>query len=53
MQTKVIDTRNKEVYFNPTVVEEQNEADTFVENFWSTMNMIAYQNIAIQQVKFA
>ena len=53
MQFKVIDSKMKEIYFNPTKVEDKVETVEFNNTFWNTMNVMAYQNIAIQQVKFA
>ena len=53
MQFKVIYSKMKEIYFNPTKVEDKVETVEFNNTFWNTMNVMAYQNIAIQQVKFA
>ncbi len=53
MQFKVIDSKMKEIYFNPTMVEEKTETIEFNTNFWNTMNVLAAQNVAIQQVRFA
>lgn len=53
MQFKVIDSKMKEIYFNPTIVADKEETVEFNNNFWCKMNVVAYQNIAIQQVKFA
>lgn len=51
MQFKFIDSKMKEIYFSPIKVESETvESDNV---FWNTMNMLAYQNIAFQQVKFA
>lgn len=51
MQFKFIDSKMKEIYFSPIKVESETvESDSV---FWNTMNMLAYQNIAFQQVKFA
>lgn len=53
MQFKVIDSKIKEIYFNPTIVSDESETARFNNIFWNSMNVVAYQNIAIQQVKFA
>ena len=53
MQFKVIDSKIKEIYFNPQIVSDEKEIADFNTTFWNTMNVVAYQNIAIQQVKFA
>jgi len=53
MQFKSIDSKMKEIYFNPTTVEEKTETVEFNKTFWNTMNVVAYQNMAIQQVRFA
>lgn len=53
MQFKVIDSKMKEIYFNPTKVEDKTETVESNNLFWNRMNMLAYQNIAIQQVRFA
>lgn len=53
MQFKVIDSKMKEIYFNPTMVEEKTETVAFNNVFWNAMNVMAAQNVAIQQVRFA
>lgn len=53
MQFNVIDSKMKEIYFNPTIVEDKTETLNFNHIFWNTMNVIANQNIAIQQICFA
>ena len=53
MQFKVIDSKMKEIYFNPTMVEEETETIEVNNVFWNTMNVLAAQNVAIQQVRFA
>ena len=53
MQFKQIDSKIKEIYFTPTKVEDKTETVEFNNTFWSTMRVMANQNIAIQQVRFA
>ncbi len=53
MQFKQIDSKMKEIYFNPTMVEEKTETAAFNTVFWNAMNVMATQNVAIQQVRFA
>lgn len=53
MQFKVIDSKIKEIYFNPQIVSDEKEVAEFNNIFWNSMNVVAFQNIAIQQVKFA
>lgn len=53
MQFKVIDSKMKEIYFSPVKIDDKEETAEFNNTFWNTMNVIAYQNMALQQVRFA
>ncbi len=54
MQFKEIDSKIKEIYYTPILLKEKEEDLTFQNNFWNSMNMIAFQNMKnIQQLKTA
>ncbi len=51
MQFKVIDTKNKEMYFNSIKIVDDKENNN--NNFWNFVNGMAAQNKVYQNLIFA
>ena len=52
MDYKVINSKMKEIYFTPRVIEDE-EANKSDFTFWSSMQVLATTNISIQNLKMA
>lgn len=53
MQYKVIDSKVKEIYFVPNIIEDDASVVESRDLFWATLNNLAVQNISMQQLKMA
>ena len=53
MQFKQIDCKMKEIYFNARPLKEEAEVIEARFTFWNSLNNIAINNMAIQQIKMA
>ncbi len=49
---KTIDAKIKEVYFEPHLVEEPIATLESRFKFWNCLNVMAMQNMTLQQLKF-
>ena len=51
MQSKIIDSKLKEIYYTAQPIKEEAEVLESRFNFWNTMNIVAMQNMSYQQMK--
>ncbi len=48
---KTIDTKIKEIYFEPHLIEEPIDTLESRFKFWNCLNVMAMQNMTLQQIK--
>ncbi len=53
MKNKIIDCKNKEMYFHILPLREEKNLENSRYTFWAQMNNMAMQNIMVQQMKRA
>ncbi len=53
MQFKNINCKMKEIYYNPIVIQEDDDGNKLENNFWFSMNLIGMQNMTMQSLKMA
>lgn len=53
MKYRTIDTKMKEIYINAVRIEDETPESKNLHKFWNSMNIVAMQNMSIQQIKYA
>lgn len=51
MEFKAIDTKCKEIYFSPVMVEVVDENVDSSAAIWNALNSLAVQNLGVQRVR--